>query len=109
MTTIRTSIRLDDETLDLIDRMREPGTSRTDIITDCLYDLKRKLFFDRVKEEQEKQLVGQQRMSTRASHCIQVRLKKHLLEYFRLNCYNLTSCVKTAVREFYKPTDTENT
>lgn len=102
MTNKRISIRLDEETLGLIDRMRTPGTTRTDIITECLNELKRKLFFDLVNDEQIKQLVGQQRKGTRACHCIQVRLKNHLLEYFKLNCYNVTSCVKTAVRDYYK-------
>lgn len=101
MTKRRTSIRLDDDTLSLIDRMRCPGTTRTDIVAECLYDLKRKLFFDRVEEDEEKQLIGQQRMATRAGHCIQLRLDEHLLEYFQLNCYNLTSCIKTAVRDYY--------
>lgn len=109
MTKRRISIRLDNETLSLIDRMRAPGTTRTDIVSECLYDLKTNLFFDRIDKDNEKQLIGQQRKGTKASHCIQLRLDEHLLEYYRLNCYNLTSCVKTAVREYYKPTDTENT
>ena len=106
MTKKRISIRLDDETLSLIDRMRAPGTTRTDIVSECLYDLKRKLFFDRVEKEQEKQLIGQQRKATKASHCIQFRLDEHLLEYYQLNSYNLTSCVKSAVRDYYKPKNT---
>lgn len=101
MTKKRISIRLDDETLSLIDRMRTPGTTRTDIVAECLYDLKRKLFFDRVEKDEEKELLGQQRKATRAGHCIQLRLEEHLLEYFRLNCYNRTSCIKTAVRDYY--------
>lgn len=102
MTKRRTSIRLDVDTLSLIDRMRSSGTTRTDIVAECLNDLKRKLFFDRVEEDEEKQLIGQQRKATSASHCIQLRLDEHLLDYFKLNCYNLTSCIKTAVRDYYK-------
>lgn len=101
MTKKRISIRLDDETLSLIDRMRTSGTTRTDIVVECLLDLRRKLFFDRVEEDEVKQLIGQQRKATRADHCIQLRLDDYLLEYFKLNCYNLTSCVKTAVRDYY--------
>lgn len=109
MTKRRISIRLDNETLSLIDRMRAPGTTRTDIVSECLYDLKRELFFDRVDKDQEKQLIGQQRKGTKASHCIQLRLDEHLLEYYHLNAYNLTSCIKSAVRNFYEPKDTDNT
>lgn len=108
MTKKRISIRLDDETLSLIDRMRAPGTTRTDIVSECLYDLKRELFFDRIDKDQEKQLIGQQRKGTKASNCIQLRLDEHLIEYYQLNAYNLTSCVKSAVRKFYDPEDTEN-
>lgn len=101
MTKKRISIRLDDETLSLIDRLRSPGVTRTDIVAECLHDLKRKLFFNRIEAEKEKQLIGQQRKATSASHCIQLRLDEYLLDYYKLNCYNLTSCIKTAVRDYY--------
>lgn len=101
MTKRRTSIRLDDETLDLIDRMRGDSSTRTDVVAELLHDLKRRLFFDRVTEQEQERLTHQQRQKTRAGHVLQLRLDDYLLEWYQLNCYNLTSCIKVAVRDAY--------
>lgn len=101
MTKRRTSIRLDDETLELIDRLRGDSSTRTDVVAELLHDLKRRLFFDRVTEQEQERLTHQQRQKTRAGHVLQLRLDDYLLDWYRLNCYNLTTCIKEAVRDAY--------
>lgn len=101
MTKRRTSIRLDDDTLGLIDKLRGPDTTRTDVIAELLHDLKRRLFFDRVGIDEQNELTRQHREKTRAAHMLQLRLDDYLLEWYQLNCYNLTSCIKVAVRDAY--------
>lgn len=101
MTKRRTSIRLDDETLELIDRLRGDSSTRTDVVAELLHDLKRRLFFDRVDSEEQNKLSRQHREKTRAAHMLQLRLDDYLLDWFQLNCYNLTSCIKVAVRDAY--------
>lgn len=101
MTKKRTSIRLDDNTLELIDRLRGDSSTRTDIVAELLHDLKRRLFFDRVTHDEQERLTHQQRQKKRASHVVQLRLDDYLLEWYHLNCYNITSCIKAAVRDAY--------
>jgi hypothetical protein len=101
MTKKRTSIRLDDNTLELIDRLRGDSSTRTDVVAELLHDLKRRLFFDRVTQEEQERLTHQQRQKTRAGHVLQLRLDDYLLEWYHLNCYNITSCIKAAVRDAY--------
>lgn len=101
MTKRRTSIRLDDYTLGLIDKLRGPGTTRTDVIAELLHELKRRLFFDRVDPFEHSELTRQHREKTRAAHMLQLRLDDYLLDWYQLNCYNLTSCIKVAVRDAF--------
>lgn len=101
MTKKRTSIRLDDYTLELIDRLRGDSSTRTDVVAELLHDLKRRLFFDRVSPEEQERLTKQLRQKKRAGHVLQLRLDDYLLEWYHLNCYNITSCIKAAVCDAY--------
>ena len=99
--TTRTSVRLDHETLRLIDSKRLEGQTRTDIITEALFWLKRRLFFSMIPEEDLATLTKQSRGD--GLETIQIRLKDHLREFYKFNLYNITTCIKYAIRHYDEP------
>lgn len=93
----RTSIRLDRDTIELIDSMTIDGQSRTDIIISLLTNLKRKIFFDRLQPADREKLTRQYRIGD-TTKTVQLRMPEHLSLYYHFNRYNIASAVKYAAR-----------
>lgn len=96
MDKTRLCVRLDHPTLTIIDLKRNVQESRTAFIERGLRKLHHGLSVggDRFKADYD---LTRRIDNDGDTETIQLRVDRMLVEYFRLNCYNLTTCIKYAV------------
>lgn len=97
----RVSVRLDDITLEKITRITErERQTRTEVIIQLLARLMHDISFNRCNEKTMLQLVEKRISGTSYEHTtpIQLRLPSILLDFYRINNYNLTSAIRASLQ-----------
>lgn len=82
--------------VDLVQALRIPGGSMTDIVNDALFYLVHNLQTGRVPISSRAILKKQWRNECALLSC-QFRLEASAIEYLKFNGYNLTTCIKYAL------------
>ena len=98
MTKKRVCVRLSNETLEIIDKNRMPGETRTACIERGLRKLHRRLALGKDSWAIMKRAMFRLRYDGQTRQC-QLRLDTILLDYFNLNGLNVTTCIKLGQKE----------
>lgn len=98
----RVSVRLDLRTLNNVDIIARPDETRTSVIERALRLLHHDCSFSTNALQLRERLVKRIPNDCETRN-IQLRIDTMLVEYFRLNCYNLTSAIKLGVSLLKNP------
>lgn len=87
---------------DMVKAIRQTGQPMTTVVDAALNDLVHSLQTNRVTVQNRKYLYDRQPNLTGSITC-QFRLNSIAVEYIQYNGYNLTTCVKYAIRTYLTP------
>lgn len=97
----RINVRLPEATLKAVEQLH-PEATRTQIIENALRQLLKDLHHDVYPAEFTATLLQRDAVRTKRKMC-NLRIDRQYIEYIRLNQYNLTTCITTALKLYVLP------
>lgn len=97
----RINVRLPEATLKAVEQLH-PDATRTQIIENALRQLLKDLHHDAFPTEFVATLLQRDAVRAKRQMC-NLRIDRQFIEYIRLNQYNLTTCITTALKLYVLP------